>query len=286
MLLRVTLIALLSAAPLGCPIHRALVSCDEWGLAALPPQSKPIPSQPVEDLEELVDRLIAHANLYRATLPSLTADEDIVSDASYLGMFRKRVEAHATFRAIRKPDGGFLNESRQITILNGKPVPPGEHVNLPSTLFGGFGRFQDMFFTTQHRPCFNFVLAPNPIPGASLQIDITLSSAAAANPGCEPGLQGLTGIARIDPASGQLTHLERTIPAPVATRGNYAIYASVDSAPTKVGDETFWLPTLVIGDVQQGKIKGRFTAHYSNYHRYTATSTILPVTTTPIEPNP
>jgi hypothetical protein len=267
MLLRLTLIALLSAEPL---------------CAQNPPRPKPPAQQSVEDL---VDQLVANASVYRATLPSLTAEEDISSDLTILGIYTRHAEAHATFRAIRKSEDTALDESRQITLLNGKPVRPGEHVNLPTTLFGGFGRFQDMFFSPQHRPCFNFALAP-PTLRAPLQINITLNPDAATLRGCEPGLTGLTGIARIDAATGYLIHLERTIPAEVAAKGNHATFGSVDCAPTQVGDETFWLPTLVTGDVIQNKAKGRFTAHYSNYHRYIATSTILPATATTPNPNP
>jgi hypothetical protein len=262
MQLRLPLIALLSAATL-CAQSR----------------------QPTPTVEDLVDQLVANASVYRATLPSLTADEDIISELVILGVYTKRDEARATFRAIRKTEEVSLEESRQITTLNGKPVKPGEHVNLPTTLLGGFGRFQDMFFTPQHRPCFHFTLAPATL-GAPLQLNITLSPGAATRPGCEPGLDGLTGIARIDPATGYLIHLERTLPADIAAKYNHATFGSVDSGPTQVGDQIFWLPIIVTGDFVQnkGKSKGRFTAHYSNYHRYTATSTILPTTST--GPNP
>ena len=271
--LRLILIALLSAATLGAHGQQPTRQPNQ------PPSTSSLP------VEDLVDQLVANASVYRATLPSLTADEDIVSDLAILGLYHKHAEAHATFRAIRKSQDSPLDESRQITILNGKPVQLGEHVNLPTLLFGGFGRFQDMFFTPLHRPCFNFVLA-SPTPRAPIQINITLSPAAATRPGCEPGLQGLTGIARIDPASGYLIHLERTIPPDIAAKGNHATFGAVDSGPTQVGDQIYWLPIIVTGDVTQnkGKARGRFTAHYSNYHRYTATSTILPVT--PTAPNP
>jgi hypothetical protein len=268
MLPRLTLISLLSAAAL-CAQTR-----------------QPAPPKPIT-VEDLVDQLAANASVYRNNLPSLTADEDIVSDLTIYGFYHKHAEAHATFRAIRKSDDSSLDESRQITILNGKRVRPNENVTLPLVLFGGFGRFQDMFFSPQHRPCFNFVLE-SPTPAAPIQIDITLKPTATTIPGCEPGLTGLTGIARVDPVTGYLIHLERTIPPDIALKFNHATFGSVDSGPTQLGDRIFWLPIIVTGDVieNKGKDKGRFTARYTNYHRYTATATILPATTTPIEPKP
>jgi hypothetical protein len=270
MILRVALASLLSTAQLCAQTQPAVAPA----VGSLPDAPPPVSQLPVS---ELIDHLVANANLYRATLPSLSADETIISDVSYFGIFRKHANATATFRAVRTSEGSALEESRQITILNGKPVAPGETVDLPTVLLGGFGRFQDMFFTRQHRPCFNFVLAPT-TPGEPLQIAIALKPTASTIPSCEPGLQGLTGIARIDPVTGQITHLERTIPVDVANKSNHAIFAAVDSAPTKVGDETFWLPTAITGNVQQDRMKGKFTARYSNYHRYTATTTILPAT--------
>jgi hypothetical protein len=209
------------------------------------------------------------------TLPSLTASESIVSDRSIFG-FKHHVEAQATFRALQSPAAARLDESRQINLLNGKLVPPGQHPRLPFTLFGGFGRFQDMFFSAKRRACFTFTLIPKTTPASPLELQINPNPSMATMPECEAGLQGLTGIARVDPAYHQLTHLERTIPVVVAAEGNHASFASVDCAPTQVGDQTFWLPTVVIGRMDSGKAKGQFTAHYTNYRRFTSTAILLP----------
>ena len=243
--------------------------------APLPSQSPATTSELTA--EKLVDQLVANAALYHTTLPSLTASEAIVSDHAFLG-FNRHTEAQATFRALQSPTAARLDESRQITQLNGKPVPPDQHPHLPFTLFGGFGRFQDMFFTAKRRACFTFTLVPQTNPGSPLELHITPSPSIATMPECELGLQGLTGIARVDPASHQLTHLERTIPVDVAAKSNHASFASVDSAPTQVGDQSFWLPIVVIGRMDSGKAKGQFTAHYSNYRRFTSTATLLPTT--------
>jgi len=254
-----------------------------WLLAVLLPAQVPAPTPSVGDtqpapveLGAVLDSLVANAEQYRATLPSLTADEHISSEASFLGIFKDHAEAQATMRVIRASPGKPLQESRQIAVMNGKPVEPGKTAKLPVTLFGGFGHFQDMFFTPQHRVCFSFTLLPEPGPDGTLQIGIAGPAAIPAQPGCQQDREGLTGLARVDRATGQLVHLERTIPENVAAKGNLAPFASIDCAPTKVGDETFWLPTVVIGRVQSGKIRGQFIAHYSNYHRYTASIKLLP----------
>jgi hypothetical protein len=227
----------------------------------------------------LIDRLVANAEQYRATLPSLTADETIDSDGAFMGIFKEHATAQGTFRAIRTAPGASLDESRQITILNGKPVEPGRSVGVPFTLSGGFGRFQEMFFTPQHRACFAFELLPDPGPAGALQITISVPPDLWSVPSCSEELHGLTGLVRVAPQTFQITHLERTVTEQAAAKFHLAIFASVDLAPTQVGDETFWLPTTVVGHIINGRNKGQFVAHYSNYHRYTASISLLPNTT-------
>ena len=228
----------------------------------------PVPS-------DLLNQLIANAAQYRVTIPSLTADEFIESESSYRGLFRKKVQASGTFRAVRGAPGEPLKESRQLTTLNGRPVSPNVPVRLPVALFGGFGRFQEMFFTPEHVRCFAFTLMPEPGPGGTLQIAISAAHDLDSQPGCPSGYNGLTGLARVDRASHQLVHVERTLPNLPSNRGS-ASFASVDCAPTKVGEETFWLPTVVAGGTPKQFLRRKFVAHYSNYHRYVASVTLLP----------
>ena len=228
----------------------------------------PVPS-------DLLNQLIANAAQYRITIPSLTADERIESESSYHGLLRHKVQAGGTFRAIRGKAGEPLKESRQVTTLNGRSVSPNDSVRLPVALFGGFGRFQEMFFTPEHVRCFTFTLMPDPGPGGTLQIAISALRNFDLPPGCPSGYKGLTGVVRVDLASHQLVHVERTLPDSRANRG-IAPFASVDCAPTKVGDETFWLPTEVAGGTPKQFIRRKFIAHYSNYHRYVASARLLP----------
>lgn len=224
---------------------------------------------------DLIDELVTKAALYNATLPSITASETIESEASYL-IFKKKALAKGTFRVVRDPNGGPLKESRKITELDGKTIADGQPAHLPTTLFGGFGRFQEMFFTPAHRPCYTFTRLSEPGPGGTWQIAIATPPADSAPPGCASLPPGITGIARVDPTTHQLVHLERTVPEEAAAQRHLAPFASVDIAPEKIGDKTFWLPTLVVGTFNNGKEKGRFVAHYSDYHRFTGSVTLLP----------
>ena len=226
---------------------------------------------------DLLQQLIANADQYRLTIPSLTADESIESESSLHGLFRNKVQARGTFRAVRGAPGEPLKESRQLTELNGRPLFPNDQVRLPIALNGGFGRFQEMFFTPEHIRCFAFTMMSEPGPGGTLQIGISAIQDLDSQPACPRGYKGLTGLARVNAVSHQLVHVERTLPDLPLNRGG-APFASVDCAPTKVGDETFWLPTQVAGGTPKQFIRRKFVAHYSNYHRYVASVTLLPGT--------
>jgi hypothetical protein len=249
-----------------------------WLLLGWSPLSAQAP-QPAD----ILNQLVANAAQYNATLPSLTADELIESEASYRGLFPDKAKATATLRAIRSAPGEPLKESRQLLTVNGKPVDPDKKVRLPYTLFGGFGRFQEMFFTPQHLRCYLFTLLPESGPGGTIQIAISSPPDLSAVEGCDPEREGLTGLVRVDPVSRQLVHLERTVPADDRHK-HLAPFASVDCAPTRVGDETFWLPTTVSGGSPKTAIRSQFVAHYSNYHRYTASIKLLPGATEVADP--
>jgi hypothetical protein len=224
----------------------------------------------------LIDQLVANAERYRVTLPSLIADEAIVSEASFMGLLPDKTSALGTFRVLRGEPDQPLQESRQITTLNGKPVQPGAKVRLAFTLFGGFGSFQEMFFTSAHRACFDFSLLEPPAKDGTLRIAVVSRPSAQWPAGCPTTFQGVTGLVRVDPITHQLVHMERTVSSDAHIRGNLAPFASVDLAAAKIGDDTFWLPTVVVGRATRSGIHAQFIAHYSNYHRYTASITLLP----------
>ena len=236
---------------------------------------------------ELINQLVANAEQYRSTLPSLTADEVIATEGSYLGMFKDHTSATGTMRVVRASPDAPLKESRQIVTLNGKPVDPKKPATLPVVLYGGFGLFQDMFFTRQHIACFDFTLLPAPGPGGTLQLAVAGRSPEPSQ--CPDFFETITGAVTLDPATHQVVHFERTVPDKIANKARLASFASVDSAPVKVGETTFQLPTVVVARLNNGNIRGQFTAHYSNYHRYTASITLLPGATEvqdPTSPDP
>lgn len=254
-------------------------------------QSTPT-TQPA-DLNTLLNHISAAAAAYRLTLPSLGADESIISQGLGIGPFRAHAEAKAIFRVTRKTPDGPLEESRQIVELNGKPVPEGHAVHLPLTFAGAFGDALEIFFAPALRPCFDFTLAPQATPPGSeqtsQQINFLARPGSETIPACARTPSGVAGFVRIDPLSHHIHHLERTVPPAVAEPRHIATFASIDYTPTLVGSETFWLPVSISARVgpRQGSSAAEFTAHYTHYHRFTGSVTILPdVTPVPENPKP
>ena len=241
-------------------------------------QAPPSRADADADLNILLDQISADAASYRLTLSSLGADEAITSQGIGVGPFRNRAEAKALFRVTRKSPGGLLEESRQIIEFNGKRVPEGHAVHLPLTFAGAFGDALEIFFAPALRPCFDFTLAPQLTPDGSQQISFLGHPGSETIPACARTPLGVAGFVRIDPLSHHIRHLERTVPPAVAEPRHIATFASVDYAPTLVGGETFWLPISISAHVgpRQGSSAAEFNAHYSNYHRFTGTVTLLP----------
>lgn len=223
-------------------------------------------------LDALLDQIAAHAASYRATLPSLSAQESITSQTS--GLFKQRAEAQATFRVTRQESDARFHESRQITELNGKPVAAGKQVHLPVTFHGAFGDALEIFFAPALRPCYDFTLTPRIAPDGSQRSDFSGRPGSEANPACAHTPARVTGFVLIDPATKQIRHLERTVPEDVAKAHHLASFASVDYATAKIGEQSFWLPAVIVARLNGGKAE--FVARYSGYQRFTGTVTLMP----------
>jgi hypothetical protein len=220
--------------------------------------------------ERLVDELVENAAREHATLPSLTAHASIVSKVDeFVFVGKNTAKAEATVRIVRKSPEGNWTELREFTAFNGKPVTSKTRVFLPFTLTDSFNDSQSTFFSVQNRQCYTFALATLAGNDAPLELTITPVSGAGTPAQCK----GVSGMARIDPATHRVTHLEFTYPG----GPNYSPWShSIDYAATKIGSRTFWLPSLVTARVVMGKTPNEWTAHYSDYHQYTASATILP----------
>jgi hypothetical protein len=227
--------------------------------------------------DRLVAQLVENAATFRATLPSLVAHETIESSASEGWIFRNHAKAEAIMRVMRKTPDGPLEESREITAVNGKPLAPGKRADLPTMLSGGFGNIAGFFFNQRQSACFSYTLIPKDIPDGTLRLHIAVSPESLSLPNCPSWARRIDGTAIVTSDSRQLMHLEFNIPVEDAKPNRWP-FSSVDLSPIRIGETTFWLPTTVIGRSINGKELAEWVSHFSDYHRFAATATILPAT--------
>jgi hypothetical protein len=227
-------------------------------------------------IEQVLDRLMQNDAAYRANQPSFSVHESIVSRYDEVVLFGHSVDkAEATVRMGPQTLGGPFKESRQITMFNGRPVK-GEQPHLIFDFTDDFADFANAFFSAKHRRCYNFMLEPKVTNNGPWQVDVSVSPAAAGVTDCVFALDGLTAMVRVDPVTYQIIHLECKSPAALAVPIHRPLFVSADYAPVRVGEETFWLPTNVIAKGSIGKTPYKWVSHYSDYHRYTSSVTILP----------
>lgn len=236
----------------------------EFSIFFLPPPPPPVAT--------LLNRVVANVQYYHATVPSITAEEAITSSLSQHGLYRSKSEARATLRVLHSASGKELTEIRTYLVLDGKPVPADKKVAVPFEVNGAFSRIAEVFFAPERAVCYTFTALPQPTPDGSLQLTFVTSPnlpVSCANHGIT-----LTGLVLLDPTTAQIRHLERTISSPPLAGQRSVTFISIDYAPVTFGDQSVWLPTVFTAELEHGK--GRFVAHYSGYHRYTSSATLLP----------
>ena len=240
-------------------------------------------SQPASPLHALVDRLYAYADQYRATLPSLSCDEGIVSwNVSYDGKIKRQVRIEGTIRELRKtPPDPFdpFSEQHLVTKVNGKPVRARggtlslEEVNLPYFIQGIFANLIG-FHHEELKDCFVYsASAVNDGRAGEVQVEVDRKPEPVAA-ACRAILAGTHYMVIADADSGRIVHSERTIPPGASEQNDEAYFASIDYAPVQFGDRIFWLPAK--SSAHDATDTGRMESVYSNCHRYGSEVRIVP----------
>lgn len=235
-------------------------------------------------LDKVLARIAANTAQYNASIPSFLADESITSQEIHDGKLKHETRLQATFRITRSANG-TLSESREWKSVDGKPAT-GQSVKMPIFFSGGFSGALTKFLSADHRRCFDFHLQPGPgvsTENAPLTLTFNTPAVATQDPLCASIIPGTTGTAILDPVGMQVMHIERTAPQPVGRDRTLIGLAAVDFAPTPLNGQTFWLPTAITATTSETPTTHafRFTALYSNFHRFAATSTLLPVAPSP-----
>jgi hypothetical protein len=230
--------------------------------------------QQVPSIDVLLDRLDAYAKEYQATLPSLSCDEQIKSQAlNKKGKVTWEVNIQSTLREIRTdaPYVPFV-EKREFKSVDGRhPRTTFRTSQLPYFVEGGFAGLVG-FKRWEQRECFDYSLTSSD-SNQTVRLGMTLK-ATPATPSCAKLPDGFHRIVIAEPETGRILHTERTIAPGDAELYDEPYFGGIDYAPQNFGDRTFWLPSRFYA--HDADNRGRMFAVYSNCHRYTGELKILP----------
>jgi hypothetical protein len=232
-------------------------------------------------LDQILTRVEANTDQYKASVPSFLCDEHITSQELHDGKLKHETTVDAVFRVSRSTVlAGIFSEFREVKAIDGKPSSNGK-INMPISFSGGFSGALDKFLSADHRRCFDYESDSSAAsPSGTAAFTFVTREAAANDPACSSIQSGTTGRFVIDAATLQVTHIERIVPQPVGKDHAVLGIVAVDFAPVNLGGKSFWLPaTISASTTETPKTNAfRFNAHYSNYHRFAASSTIFPAT--------
>ncbi|WP_158942007.1 hypothetical protein [Granulicella sp. S190] len=267
---------------LASHLRRTSFLCLLGGFATVTVQGQ----HPDPALEQILTRVEANTDRYKASVPSFFCDEHIVSQELHDGSVKHETTIEALFRVTRSSSPlQTLEESREVSTINGRPSG-GKKLDMPISFSGGFSRALTKFLSAEHRQCFNYDPDPSSLPPGTEAFTFTANEGASGQPGCSSIQAGTTGKFVIDSSTWQVTHIERTVPHPIGKDSAVRGTASVDFAPVTLNGKTFWLPLTVTAFTTETSRTNafRFTATYANYHRFAATSSIVPNAADPTPP--
>jgi hypothetical protein len=231
--------------------------------------------QDLPSLDVLLNRLDAYAKEYRATLPSLSCDEQITSQSlNKKGKIRHEVKVESTLREMRfeyDPNDPFV-EKREFKSVDGhRPKAKFQTSNLPYFVEGGFSGLVG-FKQWEQRDCFDDHVT-SADGGRTVRMEMTLRTKPTNN-SCAKLPAGFHRTVVADVETGRILHSERTIAPEAAAKNTEVYFGGIDYAPQKLGERTFWLPQRF--DSHDAQNMGRMSVIYSNCHRYTGELKILP----------
>lgn len=221
-------------------------------------------------IDEVLSRLIAYSKDYRTKLPSLECDESIVSQQVKGDKVKWEVKVEAKLRQVRDPNHpDEFNDSYTFKSIDGHP--PKARFKLPYFVNGAFANGIG-FAAGDQRECYDYTLLREE-GGTILRLELTAKSASSA-PACKDVFADYHKIVLVDADTGIVKHITRSMSPDAARKYREVIFASIDYAPQNLGDLTLWLPVRVESHNENGE--RRMSAIFSNYHRYTGESRMLP----------
>jgi hypothetical protein len=233
-------------------------------------------------VDDVLARVRANVSEFKSSVPSFICDESVISQRLGDGKVKDEMKIESSFEMARKPSSGDLVENRIKNRVNGK-APKSQKVVPPFYFIGGFANV--VGFTLDK--CFSYRFAEPPADSRPIVIAVT-PKPQSADPSSTCIRQDYDRKAVIDPGTFQITRIEETVRnvstgiaghvpfVPVPSSHNVLTFA-IDYAPLELGGRTFWVTKTVTADLEDKNkpLRLHYEAHYTNYHRFAGTSTIL-----------
>jgi hypothetical protein len=245
-------------------------------------------------VDAVLTRVRENVAEFQKSIPGFACDESVLSQHLEGNKVKDEMSADSSFEM--KPIGadGRLRESRHVKLVDGKVPKDPQKVSLPYTYSGGYA---DVIHFSESQ-CDDFHLQASTNVSTPIILVSSPKPASASQPThCASLAHSIK--ATIDPQTFQVLRLEtitQDITVDLGFRGHFIAFptsrnnvlaTSIDYAPVELGGKTYWLTKTVVNDFtdKTKPVHLHFEAHYSNYHRFAATSTIQPSQSIAPEPS-
>jgi hypothetical protein len=253
-------------------VFALFISCSAWSAPLQAPS-----------LNEIIEGVSQHVKEFQELLPDFVCSENITSRRMNSGKITSQKIVESIFTSLQTPRSGLaFNETRDVTAIDGKPVPPGTTMpGLPFGMGGGFGSLLTMTFSPENINAHDYEMPDAEKQQDSANVFIRFKT--------KPGQRQLgeivnghqfysndVGKALIDVRSMQVVQLERQSlanPPPFASNSIVVAYA-----PVTIGDREFWMPQTVRAEVveRNSKKTALYIAEYTNCRKFTTSVEIKP----------
>lgn len=245
--------------------------------------------QAVPTIDAVLARVRENITEFKKSVPAFVSDESVVSQRFVDDKLKKERKTESSFEV--KPRGtGEMDESRTLRQVDGKTAKR-QKVRLP---FGAISGYTYALRFVDDR-CLAYSLGE--VQGADKTI-LILGTPKPASADCHY-LPSFSMKALVGPQSFQILRLEYTVQDceihiwregiiaitplfPCAIIKDKVETSVTEYAQVELGGKTFWLPKTVTADELKDKDDRKkpehfhYEAHYTNYHLFAVSSTLLP----------
>ncbi len=257
-------------------------------LAAIPCNAQ----QKALTVDAVLARVRENIAEFKKSVPAFVSDESVVSQRFVGDKLKDERKTESSFEV--KPRGtGEMDESRTIRLVDGK-IAKSQKLVLQKVLpFGAFTGYTYALRFIDDK-CLTYRLGE--MQGADRTI-LVLAMPNLESVGCHY-VSSFSMKALVDPQSFQILRLEYTVQdcevhiwlqgiiaitpfLPCVLSKDKVVTDVEEYARVELGGKTFWLPKTVTDDLKstddsKKPVHGYYEAHYTNYHLFAVSSTLLP----------